>query len=178
MPKSRRNSRKRHNKQHKLTKRGGMNTTDTLDALEQGKKYGDSSVPFTYNPNEINISQPKMEEKVSAVDFFAKASDGMAEQAKLEQKYKEAADLAKQREEMIEKVRAAAKNTVSAETVFSGLRPELQMEVDDYTKGEMEPFTYGQGTGGRNTRRYKRKGRKGRNGRKGMKGRNTRRYRK
>lgn len=156
MPKAKKYSIKRHTKgkRYNKSKRGGENT-DTLDALEKGEKYGQGvSVPFTYNPTKIDISSKKIVEpsKQSAVEFFEKGSEGIAEKSKLAEKYAE--DM--RRQEAIKNV-----ENISAEELFSGLTPEgkkANKEYEEaYTKQLPQFNFYGNNEGGRKSRRKRRK---------------------
>jgi|LakMenEpi03Aug12_release.lakeMendotaPanAssembly.Ray.scaffolds.fasta_scaffold1285355_1 hypothetical protein len=168
MPKARRYSHKSRHRRYNRSKRGGENT-DTLDRMEQGRKYGDFSAPTMYDKNTINILEDKpVKVTESAVDFFDKASKGMEEQAVLEDKYANYIKKKAAKDEMLQKWRASLNNPMTAEELFSGDRPEIKYAVEEYDV-PMDPFTYGQEKGGRKSRRnrrYRRKGRKSRKHRK------------
>lgn len=167
MPKARKHSHKRRHRRHNRTKRGGENTdtdTDTLDRMEQGRKYGDVSAPTMYNPSDFSAKSNDVRvTEESAVEFFDKASKGMEQQSILEKKY---ADLIRKKEgesEMLEKWRASLNNPMTAEELFSGDRPEIKYAVEEYNV-PMDPWTFDKG--GRKSRRNRRKGRKSRKHRK------------
>ena len=164
MPKARKYSHKRRHRRHNRTKRGGENT-DTLDRMEQGRKYGDVSAPTMYNPSDFSAKSNDVRvTEESAVEFFDKASKGMKEQEILEKKYADDIRKTKAESEMLEKWRASLNNPMTAAELFSGDRPEIENAVKEYNVS-MEPFTYGQ-KGGRKSRRNRRKGRKSRKHRK------------
>jgi hypothetical protein len=172
----RRYSSKRHNRRYNRIKRGGENTVDTLDALERGEKYDGKRAPFTYNPANISVSQTKKKETISnANEFFDNVSKGIEEQSKLETKYRQDQEAYNKQREMIEKLNTYSKDPALAEQVFSGLKPEIEEDINAYTNAKMDPFTYGQGTGGKKSRSYTRRGRHIRK-RKTRKTRKTRKY--
>jgi len=77
----------------------------------------------------------------------------MEEKAKLEKKFEEHQERLKN----INLIKESSKNPMTAKELFSLAKPEIQKDIDNYTKAEMEPFTYEQDKGGRKSRKYRRR---------------------
>ena len=145
----------RHRTKRRRHRRGGGPETDDLEAVERGEKYGPGiTIPQTFSPSSINLYGDLTPQKpVNAVDFFEKASEGLGEQAKLEEKYR----MDKEREASAALVRESMNTPASASEYFSKARPEIENQVREYTEAEMEPFNF---SGGRRKRRQTRKRRR------------------